>query len=303
VRAREHAIGEIAARQDNVITSDQLAALALGRGAIAHRLAIGRWQRLHNGVYLIGSAPATAMARARAAIYACGEGAVLSHHTAAALHDLIPADEAAEVHVTVAGRNPGTRDGLIVHRVAELPRHERAIRHGLPVTSPARTVCDIAATAGPREIERILAEGRFRGVVRDRDLLRAVDRVPTRRGSSVLRALLQAEAESGYTRSEAERRMLKLTRAAGLPRPMLNEPLLGYVVDFLWPTERLVVEVDGFGAHGRRQSFESDRRRDQQLVAAGYRVVRVTWIQLRDEPIAVITSIAQALAIASRATA
>ncbi len=164
---------------------------ALGRGAIAHRLAIGRWQRLHNGVYLIGSAPATAMARARAAIYACGEDAVLSHHTAAALHDLIPADEAAEVHVTVAGRNPGTRDGLIVHRVAELPPDERAIRHELPVTSAARTVCDIAATAGPREIERLLAEGRVQAWCATAICFGRSIECPTRRGSSVLRALLR----------------------------------------------------------------------------------------------------------------
>ena len=299
MHAREAAIGELGARQDSVVTSDQLAELGLGRGAIAHRLAIRRWQRLHNGVYLMGPAPPTPMARARAAIFACGDGAVISHRTAAVLHDLIPADEAAEVHVTVAGRNPGSRKGVIIHRVAELPADERAIRHGLPVTSPARTVCDVASIADRRETERILSEGRFRGVVRDRDLLRAVDRVPTRRGSSVVRALLHAETESGYTRSEAERRMLRLTHAAGLPRPKLNEPLLGYVVDFLWPAERLVVEVDGFGAHGHRQKFESDRRRDQQLVAAGYRVIRVTWLQLRDQPIAVIASIAQALALAA----
>jgi very-short-patch-repair endonuclease len=119
----------------------------------------------------------------------------------------------------------------------------------------------------------------------------------------VIRQLLRANDDSGYTRSEAERRMRRLAQAAGIDQPLVNVPLLGFVVDFLWPDQRLVVEVDGYQFHGHRQKFESDRRRDQQLVAAGYRVVRVTWIQLRDEPIAVITSIAQALAIASRATA
>ena len=157
MHARELAIGAVAARQDNLITAEQLAELGLGRGAIAHRLAIGRWQRLHNGVYLIGPAPATAAVSARAAIYACGPDAVLSHHTAAALHDLIPTDHTAEVHVTVAGRNPGAREGVVVHRVAELPPYERQTARGLPVTSPARTVCDMAATVGPRQIERIVA--------------------------------------------------------------------------------------------------------------------------------------------------
>lgn len=123
-----------------------------------------------------------------------------------------------------------------------------------------------------------------------------IERAPTRRGSGVLRALLRSELESGYTRSAAERRIVKVVRQAGLARPLLNEPLLGHVADFLWPRQRLVVEVDGYGAHRHRAAFESDRKRDQQLVAAGYRVVRVTWRQLRDEPLAVIASLAQALA-------
>jgi very-short-patch-repair endonuclease len=130
-----------------------------------------------------------------------------------------------------------------------------------------------------------------------------IERTPTLKGSSVIRALLRAGVESGYTRSEAERRMRRLAAAAGLDQPQLNVPVLGYVVDFLWPAQRLVVEVDGYQFHGHRQKFESDRRRDQQLVAAGYRVIRVTWLQLRDEPIAVIASVAQALALAAAATA
>jgi very-short-patch-repair endonuclease len=303
MHARDQAIAEIASRQDNLIASDQLLALGVGRGAIAHRLSTGRWQRLHNGVYLIGPAPPTPRARARAALLACGEGAVLSHRTAAELYGLLTAEDAGEIHITVPARNPGQREGVKVHRVAELPAHELAIRDGLPLTSPARTIRDMAATAPVRETERILAEARFRGLVRDRELLRTIDRAPTRRGSSVLRALLQAEVESGYTRSAAERLMLKLTRSAGLPKPLVNEPLLGYVVDFLWPAQRVVVEVDGYRFHGNRAKFESDRRRDQRLVAAGYRVIHVTWIQMRNEPLAVIASIAQALAVAAHAMA
>ena len=118
----------------------------------------------------------------------------------------------------------------------------------------------------------------------------------TAKGAATVKALLEQEQDSGYTRSVAERRLRDLIRDAGLPRPRFNEPLLGYVVDALWPAHRLVVEVDGYAYHRHRKAFESDRRRDQELVAAGYRVIRVTWLQLRDRPILVITSIAQALA-------
>jgi very-short-patch-repair endonuclease len=149
----------------------------------------------------------------------------------------------------------------------------------------------------------MLNEAQVQRLVTTRAIEAVLERTPTLKGSSVIRQLLQADDDSGYTRSEAERRMRRLAAAAGLDEPLVNARVLGYEVDFLWPEQRLVVEVDGYQFHGHRQSFESDRRRDQLLVAAGYRVVRVTWIQLRDEPIAVIASIAQALAPATQNTA
>jgi very-short-patch-repair endonuclease len=141
-----------------------------------------------------------------------------------------------------------------------------------------------------------LAEARVHRLATDRQLREVIDRAPSRPGSSVIRTLLSEENDSGYTRSAAERRLRDLLRDAGLARPRFNEPLLGYVTDVLWPAHRLVVEVDGYAYHRHRKAFESDRRRDQELVAAGYRVIRVTWLQLRDHPISVITSIAQAIA-------
>ncbi len=119
------------------------------------------------------------------------------------------------------------------------------------------------------------------------------------RPSAIVRALLRSEADSGYTRSEAERCMRKLLRAAQLSLPLVNVPLLGYVPDFLWPREKLIVEVDGYQFHGTRAKFESDRKRDLVLTAGGYRVVRVTWRQMRDEALFVVARIAQAMALAS----
>ncbi|MGZ4225171.1 MAG: endonuclease domain-containing protein [Solirubrobacteraceae bacterium] len=100
----------------------------------------------------------------------------------------------------------------------------------------------------------------------------------------MIRSLLDAEDDSGYTRSRAERILRDLIHDADLDRPLFNEPVLGFVVDAVWPDQRLIVEVDGYAYHRHRAAFERDRRRDQQLIAAGYRVIRVTWIQLRDGP-------------------
>jgi very-short-patch-repair endonuclease len=292
----EPRVAEIAARQDNVITHGQLTALGVGRNAISHRLASARWQRLHKGVYLIGPAPPTLTARARAAVLSCGNGALLSHRTAAEIWQLLPGAARGEIHVTVPGRNPGPRNAVRVHRVLRLAPADVATKLGLPLTSPARTICDLAATTSLRETQAALAEARIHRLATDRQLQAVIERAPTRSGSSVIRSLLEAENESGYTRSRAEREMRELVRAAGLPRPLFNEPLLGYVTDVLWPACRLVVEVDGYRYHRHRGAFERDRRRDQELSAAGYRVIHVTWMQLRDQPIAAITSIAQALA-------
>jgi very-short-patch-repair endonuclease len=292
----EREIAEVAGRQDNVITRAQLFALGAGRRVIARRLESGRWQRLHTGVYLIGPAPPTATARARAAVLWCGDGAVISHRTAAEIWQLLPAAAEPETHVTVAGRNPGPRVGVRAHRVRALASADVATKLGLPLTTPARTICDLAGTTSLRETEEALSQARVHRLATDSQLEQVIRRAPTLKGSSVVRTLLTTENESGYTRSRAERLMRKLVHAADLNRPRFNEPLLGYVADVLWPEDRLVVEVDGYKYHRHRGAFESDRRRDQVLVAGGYRVIHVTWIQLRDRPISVIASIAQALA-------
>jgi very-short-patch-repair endonuclease len=291
--AWETHVAEIAGGQRNVITLDQLAALGIGRNAIEHRLTSGRWQRLHKGVYLIGPAPPTLSARAWAAVFSCGDGSVLSHRTAAAMWSLLPALET--LHISVAGRNPGLRRGVTVHRVAELPGDEITARGDLPLTTPARTICDLAATEPLRDVESALAEARIHRLATDPQINAVIQRAPTRPGAATIRKLLEAESEAGYTRSRAERRLRDLIRAADLDTPLFNEPILGYVVDAVWPDQRLIVEVDGYAYHSHRAAFERDRRRDQKLAAAGYRVIRITWIQLRDRPIETIASIIRAL--------
>ncbi len=287
----ERAIARIAARQDNVIGREQLVAAGLGRGAIAHRVAVRWMQRMHQGVYLIGAAPPTLMARARAAAIACGDDATISHRAAAVLFGLLP-DSGGDVDVTVVGRNAHRQQRIRIHRVTRMARQDVVILSGLRVTSIARTVCDLAATESERETERAFQEALYRRAVTPRGLAAVLAREPTRPGAAVIHALIR---DPRLTRSERERLLLKLIDQAQLPRPLTNVRTQGNPVDVLWPVEKLIVEFDGWGAHGHRLAFEKHRKRDQILVAAGYRVIRVTDRQLLDEPLAVIARIAQAL--------
>ena len=229
--------------------------------------------------------------------------AVLSHRSAAAIWGFAPRP-AHRVELTIVGGHARVRPGLWVTRAARLDPRDLRRRDGLPVTAPARTMIDVAGCSdwGWGATERALSELRVLKLVGDGQLHAAMERCPSRKGVARLRALLAAEGEAGYTRREAERRMRALVGRSQLPTPQYNAPLLGFEIDVLWRASRLAVEVDGHAAHGHRAAFERDRRRDQILAAAGYRVVRVTWNQLVHEPVAVITRIAQALALAAAQT-
>ncbi len=220
--------------------------------------------------------------------------AFLSHASAAALWGI---REAAprDVHVTLIGRDCRSRPGLTVHRVGALDRADLRARQGLPLTSPARTVLDLAGESEADELEQAVAQARVHGLLRAGELERAVDRAPHHRGLARVRALIDAEHDPALTRSKAERLILGLIRDAKLPAPIVNGRFLGFEPDLRWPEQRLVVEFDGRQFHGHAAAFERDRRRDQILVAAGYRVMRVTWTQLVTEPLAVVARIAMAL--------
>ena len=248
-------------------------------------------QRMHKNVYLLGPAPPTPMARARAAAMACGDDAVVSHRSAACLFGLLP-DIAGDVEITVVGRNPGIHPGIELHRVKTLPRQDVTKVNGIKVTSIARTICDLAATESAHATEQAFQEALYRDIVTDKALKAVLAREPTRRGAPTIRRLI---SDPRLTRSEKERRLLKLIASAQLPEPLTNVPLHGYKADMYWPSQALVVEFDGWQAHGHRHAFESNRKRDQIMVAHGIRVLRVTDRHLEHEPIAVVARIAQAL--------
>jgi very-short-patch-repair endonuclease len=229
-----------------------------------------------------------------AALLSLGRDAVLSHRSAAAIWGLADPDP-NPIEITVVARHPRSRQGVRLHRVRRLDAADTTARSNLRLTSLARTAIDFASQATSSELHDAFAEARAKHRLTDRALHAALDRLPANDpGASIVRSMLTSGET--YDRSKAERIMRTLCRQAQLPQPVVNYKLHGFLVDFLWRDAKLIVEVDGHGTHGTRRAFENDRRRDQVHAAAGYLVIRITWEQLQNEPLAVLARLAQALA-------
>jgi very-short-patch-repair endonuclease len=208
------------------------------------------------------------------------------------------------VHVTTRDVDIKPRRGLVVHRLSTLDERDVRRCRNLPVTSPSRTLLDLAGVLDLHELEAAYAIARRAGLVTPREIAAVIARAPRSKGIGHLRELIQAETGSScqdrqapsLTRSIYERRLLKLIQEARLPAPQANAKVLGMEVDLLWAEQKLIVEFDSVAYHLDRTAFERDRERDQKLTAAGYRVIRVTARQLDRSPMAVIAVIAMALA-------
>ncbi len=249
---------------------------------------------IHAGVYLVAGGSLTREARWIAAVLAAGTGSALSHRSAAELWGILDAIE-GPVHVTVRhGRR--THVGIVLHRTRD---PDRDLRHGIPVTRPSRTVLTLAASLPARPLERAIERADRLGLLDIAELTRLCEASRGRKGTVRLSSLLARYRPLPDTRSELERRFLRLCREAGLPRPAVNVPVAGLEVDFLWREARLVVELDGYTFHRDRGSFERDRRRDVALQLAGYRVVRVTHWRLTDEREAMVAELRGLLGLAA----
>lgn len=287
---------DIGRAQHGVVARAQL----LGRGVAAHAIdrlvRTGRLALLGRGVYQIGPLPAGRAAET-AAVLACGGGGRISHVSAGVLLGMLgPHRKPVLVEVTVPRRRRRRIEGVRIHRVRDLRADEVTTLDGIPITTPARTILDIAEEASTRDVEQALANAlRMRLVTMD-EMWEMVARHPTHRGAPPLRRVLDAEGGPQFTRSEAEEKLLALVRSGKLPRPELNGNVLGHEVDFLWRRARLVAEVDGYAYHASGRSFAADRRRDAELTAAGYRILRFTWEDLTDGGLATLVRLAQAMA-------
>jgi hypothetical protein len=269
-------VARLAAEQWGVVSADDLRRCGLSYKAVEVRLRDGHLHLLHRGVYAVGHPNVPLEGRFLAAVKACGPTAVLSHFSAATLYELVRWDHRhPEVTVTTTRRHHGIR----VHRSSKLEVQDVAHHKGIPVTTPARTLVDLAATIPYKPLRRAVRHAHQ--LVTIRQLLDTLDRLGPRRGCTKLARILA----TGHvpTRSELEDAVLDLIHAGGLQPPDVNVPLTiqgrRVVPDFRWPQQRLVVEADGAEWHDNRLAREDDAERQALLEAHGERVVRVTWTQ------------------------
>ncbi len=287
----EWLISELAFAQHGVVALWQLLERGLSARAVRHRVAGGRMHRVHAGVYAVGHAPLTRDGWFMAAVLACGEGAALSHRSAAHKRGL--RDSARGQVDVISPRQAGRgRRGIDAHTSATLLPRDVEVVDAIPCTTVARTLLDLAAVLPRRAVERAFDQAEVLRVLDAKEIEDVLERTNGHRGNATLRAVLDEHTPaSTLTRSGLEERFLEICRRAGVPQPEVNAWIAlaptGYEADFLWRAHGLIAEVDSERVHGTRSAFERDRRRDQRLTLAGYRVVRFPERQLVDEPASV----------------
>lgn len=294
-------IATIAQQQRGRVARRQLLAAGMSKAAIGRLISSGLLHPEHAGVYMVAHGAQVPFGRETAALLACGDWACLSHTSAAALWEIIePEGEAVEV--TIVAMNSGRRRPEIrLHHSRDLVARDLRIHSGLPLTSPARTLLDLAGRLDRRSLERALDEALVvRKIVSRSQVLDVLGRASGHAGASVLRALMTRRGNSSVTHSQAERRCLELIREAGLPEPRTQVRIAGYTVDFVWPDHRVVFEIDGYSFHTSRFAFDRDRRKDAALKAAGYDPNRLSRDQVMVEPYLAIAAISAAIARSAR---
>jgi very-short-patch-repair endonuclease len=288
--------------QRALITRGQLSGLGLGPSAIEHALRRGRLHRVHQGLYsMVPFAVLPPLAVELAAVLACGDRALLSHHSAAAAWALRPSFN-GDVHVTVIAKDTGRRrPGIRVHRISELDPRDIRRYQNIPITSPARTILEIAPDLTDRELERALDEALIQRLVSHAALNAAIAAYRNRRGVARLRALPDPGRTTTATRSDGEEALLAALRRANIPAPEVNGRVANYTADFVWRKEKVIVEVDGYDYHRGRAAFERDHERDAEHLRLGFLVIRVTGRQLARDLEALLVQIAAALALRAAA--
>jgi very-short-patch-repair endonuclease len=269
-------IAVLAARQQGNVTREQLLRSGLSPKAIRYRIRAARLFPVFAGVLAVGRPATTALEFISAAVLSCGPAAVASHASAAFV---LGWRKACRRPYDVTAPVRRQRANLVVHRSDRLlPRDRRRLLSVL-ITSPARTLLDLAPTLDDRALRRALDDARLSGQLRLPALGDVLERFPRHPGARRLRELLAEDP--GPTRSEFEEAFLVFTQQHGLPRPQMNVRVAGYEVDALFVEEGVVVELDGFAYHRSRASFERDRDKDADLAAHDLVAVRVTWQRMR----------------------
>jgi very-short-patch-repair endonuclease len=256
--------------------------LGYGPDAINHRLAKGRLHPVRRGVYAIGRPQLTLYGHWMAAVLYCGTEAMLSHESAGALWEIRPANT-ERIEVSVPRHVKCRQAGIVMHRRTCAALNDVRTSHGIPLTSPVCTLIDLAARLARPQLEAAINEADKRGLTDPEELRSALDTIPRRPGTGVLREVLDRHTFT-LTDSELERLFLPIARRAGLSGPDTQCYVNGFKVDFYWPELGLVVETDGLRYHRTPAQQARDRLRDQAHAAAGLTPLRFTHGQVRFEP-------------------
>jgi hypothetical protein len=272
----------------------QLIDLGLGRGQIEDRVAGAKLAPLYRGVFAVGHRRIGIHGRWLAAVLACGPNAVLSYASAAKLWEIRGSRGPIEVTRRSGHRRP---HGIRLHQTRSLPPEHVTVEAGIPVTTPERTLLDLAARFDARQLERALVAADRAKCIRWPELRQVIEEGAGRKGRGMLRRLCaQVDPRAVETRSNPEIDFLALCRKANLPTPQVNVLVEGKLVDFLWPKERLIVEVDSYRYHGDPPAFEQDSESTVTLMMAGYKVLRPTDRMLEVNPGIVMRLVRNSLA-------
>jgi very-short-patch-repair endonuclease len=273
---------ELAGRQHGVVARRQLLALGFNAREIEHRVARGRLHLVMRGVYAVGWPELTPKRRWMAGVLACGEGAMLSHRSAAALWEIAP-ERGGTIEVSVTRRAELRRRGLRVRGRPSLRAERVTSLDGIPVTTPVQTLVDLSTELVPIGIERAINEADKRDLIDPETLRAELDGYLGEPGVPLLRGLLDKRT---FRLSDSDLEVLfrPIAMAAGLPLPLTKQTVNGFEVDFYWPNLGLVVETDGLRYHRTPSTQARDARRDRAHVLAGTTPLRFTHYEVKHEP-------------------
>jgi predicted transcriptional regulator of viral defense system len=282
-------VGRLAVAQNGVVTRDQLEALGLNDQAITKRVARGRLHRIHQTVYSLTPGVMTERGKFMAAVLASGPDAVLSHRSAAYLWGLVSSWE-EPIDVTAPNRRGRSPDGVAAHRDGSLQPVDKTTLHGIPCVTVARALLDLAGVAPEWEVGKAVAQAEVLRILERPKMQALLRRSGRRRGVARLRLILDTiHPQTKRTRSELERRFLRMCERAAVPEPEVNVWLPApdgrrYQADFLWRGSKRIIEADSRRFHDTDSAFVDERKRQQQLELAGWRVSRCTWEEVEREP-------------------
>jgi hypothetical protein len=296
-------IAGIASRQFGVVTRKQLLAAGLGGRSIDHRLATGKLEPLGRGIYRVAGSARCWEQLALAAQLTLGDGATLSHTSAARVWGLAtPRPKIVEVSVAMSSHH-SSREGVVVHRARQLEGRDRTRRGMFRVTTVARTLVDLAARLDSASLSRVVDDAVCRTLVTPVALSRTADRLRARgrRGSGTFREVVEPWLGETVPDSVAEMAFLRMVADARLPPPVCQYEVFdrGRFVarpDFVWSDQMVALQVDGYRWHSSPAAFAKDSRQTNELIALGWAVLHVTPLEIRDSPSRVLGAVRRALA-------